>query len=109
VVDVAPDFVRLTLSGQPERRVVVVQVWVDPDRPDAWQSPELFAYLARVNKAALIRCGSNGPGMLIMPPDHPQHPAPGKWGIARSHFGGEAEHSAAEIAEVLQQQEALNG
>lgn len=44
VIDVMPDFVRV---GPDSQAVPVVQVWIDPDYPDAHRDPRLRAYLAR--------------------------------------------------------------
>jgi len=66
VIDVSPDFVR---DG--ERTVPVIQVWIDPDYPDAHRDPALRAFLLRSaheGYAALIRLSSMNAFLLAAPP-----------------------------------------
>jgi hypothetical protein len=45
VVDIIPEFIRVQPhDGSPEAQVPVVQVWLDPRYPDAWQDAGLLAY-----------------------------------------------------------------
>jgi hypothetical protein len=59
VIDIVPDFVTLDDDGSGESvNVEVVQVWIDPRRPEAHRDRNLRAYLDRrgqEGKAALIR------------------------------------------------------
>jgi hypothetical protein len=60
VIDLIPDFVRIDQQdGSEPVPVQVVQVWIDPDYPDAHRDPALRAYLARLGERdgiiALIR------------------------------------------------------
>lgn len=73
VVDIMPDFVtmRNDLSGE-AMHIPVLQIWVDPARPDAWRKdPEFFKYVARLGEeermAALIRNGSTE-AIFLAPP-----------------------------------------
>jgi hypothetical protein len=65
VIDLVPDFV--SVNGE---QVQVIQVWVDPDYPDAHRDPALRAYLERQGAdglLALIRFNARR-GMLLVPP-----------------------------------------
>jgi len=66
-----PDFVTATREGEPSQRIPVVQVWVDPRHPDAYNDVGLKAYLAergeRDGMAAIIRYSSNA-GFVLFPP-----------------------------------------
>lgn len=73
VIDVMPDFVtmRNDLSGE-IMHIPVLQVWVDPTRPDAWRNdPDFKPYLARLGVeeglCALIRNGSTK-SVFVAPP-----------------------------------------
>jgi hypothetical protein len=65
VIDLMPDFIQV--DGTP---VEVVQVWVDPRRPDVHRDPKLRAYLARhgeQGKAAIVRLNASD-GIILFPP-----------------------------------------
>jgi Fe-S-cluster containining protein len=71
VIDIMPDFVTLVDNdtGVPTN-VEVVQIWVDPDYPEAHRAPELRAYIERQGEkgiAAIIRY-SEKRAMTIFPP-----------------------------------------
>jgi hypothetical protein len=69
VVDIAPDFIMLR-DDEREAYVEVVQIWVDPDYPDAYKTPEMRAYMARMGEkgiATIIRY-SNKDAFVIFPP-----------------------------------------
>src|SRR3974390_97093 len=62
VIDVMPDFVTVVDNATGEKtNVQVVQIWIDPDCPDAHRDPALRRWLERRNEqglgqvAALIR------------------------------------------------------
>lgn len=74
VIDVMPDFVtmRNDLSGE-LHHIPVLQVWVDPARPDAWRNdPDFKKYVARMGEAerlcAIIRNGSVD-AVFLAPPN----------------------------------------
>jgi hypothetical protein len=71
VIDLVPDFVTAENKETGKRLdVEVVQVWCDPDYPDAWRDPALLAYIERrgaEGKGALIRF-SETRGMTVFPP-----------------------------------------
>lgn len=71
VIDIMPDFVTLDIDGE-KTHLPVLQVWVDPARPDAWRKDkELYAFIARLGEedgmAALIRNGSED-AIFLAPP-----------------------------------------
>lgn len=98
VIDIMPDFVVMTINDQ-RVEVPVVQVWIDPNYPDAHREPAFREYLARRGEegdAALIRYG-NEAGLVIFPPamsdDRLWHEIAPSW--------REPEHSFEEIATAV--------
>lgn len=72
VIDPVPDFVQVVdkTTGELQANIEVVQVWVDPDYPDAHRDPALRRYLLRraeENIIAQIRYGSSD-GFTLVPP-----------------------------------------
>ena len=57
VIDITPDIVRArdNQTGEIVGERMVMQIWVDPKHPDAWQDPDLLDMLERGNITALIR------------------------------------------------------
>lgn len=100
VVDITPDHITIVPNEGGERtHVQVVQIWVDPDYPDAWRDPALLAYLDRRGQegiAALIRWGSSE-GMTLFPPSMSSD---GEFHECRSNLSG-PEHSLAETARAV--------
>jgi hypothetical protein len=100
VVDIIPEFIRVQPhDGSPEAQVPVVQVWLDPRYPDAWQDAGLLAYLemrSRQGFAALLRNGSRE-GRVLIPP---RMNSEGVWKISTSTMA-EEQHSAAEVIDTL--------
>lgn len=92
VIDPAPDFVGRTLtmrdgSTQTER-IPVIQVWCDPNYPDAWRDPALQEVMLKMSYArvgTVIRFGSER-GIVIFPP--PISPD-GQWMIIPQRTTGE--------------------
>jgi hypothetical protein len=69
VIDIMPDFVSLD-DGEKRANIEVVQVWVDPKYPDAYQDPALAAYLTRRGEegiAAVIRYSASDAFVLFPP------------------------------------------
>ena len=98
VIDVMPDFIRITPNGGETQNVPVIQVWVDPKRPDAHKDPHLRAYLekqAALGNAALIRFGSHD-GFVLFAPIFTGAGWVEAGGITDPH-----EHTAGEIVEAL--------
>jgi hypothetical protein len=71
VIDLVPDFVTAVDNETGARiNVEVVQIWCDPDYPQAWRDPALLAYIERrgaEGKGTLIRYGSSA-GITVFPP-----------------------------------------
>lgn len=99
VLDIMPDQIQATNEDTGEEVVKdVIQVWCDPDHPDAYRDPALLDYLYRMFKEygafAIIRYNSTDAFVLI-PPDT----AGGEWTEHREtrvhpdyKFLGEARH-----------------
>jgi putative zinc- or iron-chelating protein len=90
VIDIAPDFVETSGGDQ----IKVIQIWCDPDYPEAWRVPALLAYLERRGKegyAALVRFDSDR-AYFVCPPAMSED---GQWQIKDSHCSGR-EHTLAE-------------
>lgn len=100
VIDIMPDFVTLRHNETGETRPVqVVQVWVDPDFPDAHRDPRLRDYLLRRGEegiAAIIRYGSSDGFTLFSPPLADD----GKWHEVHSQAMG-ATHTPADLLAAL--------
>ena len=98
VIDLIPDFVRVkdNATGELVSNIEVVQVWLDPDFPDAHHDPWLRLYLFRRGEegiAALIRYGSKD-GFVLFPPQLTEE------GLWREERGGnirDEEHSLEEF------------
>lgn len=101
VVDIMPDFITAVDNETgAQQQLPVIQVWVDPNYPDAHRDPAFRAYLDRV-------CGREGMLVLIRYNESdaftiwPPSVAPdGQW----HEMNGENEkrsHSAAEIIDTL--------
>ena len=70
VIDVMPDLITVVGEDGERTNVEVIQIWVDPKRPDAWRDNALFDYLERrgsEGKAALIRFNSSD-AVTLLPP-----------------------------------------
>ena len=71
VIDIMPDFITLAPhDGGPSTNIEVIQIWVDPSRPDAYRDPKLRAWLERrgkEGKAALIRFNESD-ALTLFPP-----------------------------------------
>lgn len=76
VIDTVPDIVRVTNNATGEvTQLDVMQVWVDPKFPDAWQDKGLLDMLERNGIIALVRYDSER-GFAIFPP---KASADGQW------------------------------
>jgi len=86
VVDSVVDYVTAVTDDGKSNEVSVLQVWVDPDFPDAHRDPKLRAYLLMMAQefrcAALIRYDESRAFMLVPPPMTND----GKW-LERSDTG----------------------
>jgi hypothetical protein len=77
VIDISPDVVRArdNQTGEVVGESIVMQIWVDPKFPDAWQDPDLLDMLERGNIRALIRY-SESEAFGLFPPGSTTS---GKW------------------------------
>lgn len=99
VIDMMMDFVTLKYDdATPDRKVPVIQIWLDPLYPDAHRDPALRAYIERLGTMALIRRGSED-GFILCPPSRS---ADGQWHERGSAMRAE-QHSAAEIFDALRE------
>jgi hypothetical protein len=75
----------------------VIQVWIDPDFPNAYRDPALRAYLEAEGKIALVRWNDTEAFALFPPPSTNNT---GKW---QEHHTGKCEkqHTPAELAEMF--------
>src|SRR5262249_15036772 len=91
VIDIVPDVIRAVPdNGDPPYDVEVVQVWVDPDYPDAHRDPALRAFLEHEKTAAIVRYDSRRAFTLI-PPSRSND---GKWIELESTITERAHHFA---------------
>lgn len=72
VLDLLPDMIRTSdqNTGE-EREIIVLQVWVDPNRPDAWRDPALLRYadkLARDHGIAMLLRYSTSKAVTVFAP-----------------------------------------
>lgn len=68
VIDTVPDIVRATNNETGEvTQITVLQIWVDPARPEAWRDPALLAMLERGGIVGLVRFDSSR-GLTVWPP-----------------------------------------
>lgn len=95
VIDVLPDFVEASNDGVTEK-IPVVQVWVDPRRPDSHRDPALRAWLDSLNRCALIR-QSDREAFLLIPPSANSR---GEWIEHHSNVIGPT-HTAAQVLDVI--------
>ena len=69
VIDPTPDFVRGRESENSEPRIIpVIQIWLDPDYPDAFRDPELRAYLTAQKTAGIVRLNNRDAFFVVGPP-----------------------------------------
>ena len=97
VVDIMPDFVTARDREGNPTQLEVVQIWCDPDYPDAHRDPALRAWLVRKNKVGLIRYG-DVEAITIIPPAMMDT---GQWFERRSGLSQEKAHTVQQIAAAL--------
>ena len=100
VLDIVPDFITVREGEDEEWRYIeVVQVWIDPDSPDAHRDPALREYLAKLGErgcAALIRYSATE-AFTLFPPALSND---GQWHEVRGSIREKA-HTAAEKLAAL--------
>jgi hypothetical protein len=95
VIDMTPDFVT-TASGE---SIAVIQIWIDPDYPNAHEDPALRAFLERRGHegyAALIRYNKID-AFFLCPPSMSDD---GQWHVREGH-SDHREHSLIEKIQTL--------
>ena len=104
VIDVMPDFVTVVDNATGEKtNVQVVQIWIDPDCPDAHRDPALRRWLERRNEqglgqvAALIRYNARD-AITLIPPSMSQDR---QWHEYREGITENRTHTATEVVEAL--------
>lgn len=105
VIDKMPDFVRITdnVTGS-EKKQPVLQVWLDPDYPDAHHDPALRAFLEAMciekGMLALVRFAGTDRAIMLVPPSANTS---GEWVEVESNMSREPEHSAADIHQAMEE------
>jgi hypothetical protein len=72
VIDIWPDSIYLNITtprGNERVPQAAIQVWCDPNYPDAWDNPKLKAYLDSRGMPVIIRYG-NDQGFVLFPPSY---------------------------------------
>jgi hypothetical protein len=98
-IDLMPDFVTLGDGTGEGQAVEVVQIWCDPNYPEAHRDPGLRAYLLRraaEGKAAIVRW-DNRRAMVVFAP---ALSANREWNEVETDFR-DKEHSFTEVAEAI--------
>jgi hypothetical protein len=95
VIDVMPEYVTLHgEEGVPAVKVPVVQIWVDPNYPDAHRDPALRDWLEGLDGwAGLVRYSGHD-GFVIFPPKLAHD---GQWHEMRSNHPAEVTHTAGDL------------
>ncbi|HEX3522501.1 MAG TPA: hypothetical protein VHT52_10490 [Stellaceae bacterium] len=96
VIDPMPEFITVTDRGEP-KPIGVVQVWCDPDYPDAHRDPALRAWLEKRNMPALVRY-DNKHGLVIFPPSYMDNH---EWLEKHSNLNAEAPHTFEQVMDAL--------
>lgn len=97
VIDIMPDYIGAQDDETGEIiEIPIVQVWIDPDYPDAHQDPALRAWLDSTQQVALIRYSATD-AFVLFPPSRMKNR---EWMEKRSENSGPT-HTAAEIFRVL--------
>jgi hypothetical protein len=100
VIDVMPDFVIAVEQDGTERKVEVVQCWIDPRYPDAHQDKAFRDFVetqAMEGKICLLRFGSHDAKTLFAPCQTPD----GTFYLRDSQMTSSPTHSPREILEAL--------
>lgn len=96
VIDTLPDFVTIPANDGTRQRIMVIQIWLDPDYPEAHRDPKLRAFLAREAErkgvAALIRLDASRAFTLWAPAF-----TGGDWFESAPHASQEKQHAFKDI------------
>jgi hypothetical protein len=97
VIDIMPDFITVNDPVQGRQNVQVLQIWCDPDYPDAHRDPALRAFIERRGMAALVRY-DNERAVVLMPPSMMSS---GQWSERSTDLNRNSTHTFAQIVEAL--------
>ena len=97
VIDIMPDYVTARDQDGSPTQLEVVQIWCDPDYPDAHRDPAVRAWLVRKNKVGLIRYGDKE-AITIIPPAMMDT---GQWFEKRSGLSQDKAHTVQQIVAAL--------
>jgi hypothetical protein len=100
VIDIAPDYVTTRDDAGEPQHVQVVQIWCDPNYPDAHRDPVLRAYLVRQAEkgiAALVRYNEIDALFIAAP----ALTADGQWHERRPNRTDAVSHSTVDKVRVL--------
>lgn len=105
VIDPMPDYVvaRDDATGA-GREIPVVQIWVDPRHPDAWQAREIMDFIERRGRegfGAIIRTNETDATVVFPPAVSEKLFGEAKWFRREGPAMREESHSQLDIAEVL--------
>ena len=104
VIDVMPDYITLVDNETGEQtNQPVVQIWIDPNHPDAHRDPALRAWLDARGTPALVRFDSKRAFSLFPP----SVATDGQWHEIHTNSAPEGQHSAAAIRKVLDEVDQL--
>ena len=105
VIDIMPDFVTMRDNDSGEAtQIPVVQIWVDPRFPDAWQAREIMDYIERQGNAgfgAIIRFNETDATVVFPPPLSLKLFGQEAWTRRSGPGMREKSHDQATIANVL--------
>ena len=96
VIDTQPDFIVIEEDGN-EQKLPVLQIWVDPNYPDAHKDPDLMNLLDRNRLIGLVRYNSHQ-AFAMFPPSVCVN---GRWNYKKSDIVAQRQHTAKEIHEFF--------
>jgi hypothetical protein len=97
VIDIMPDFIVVNDPVLGRQNVQVLQIWCDPDYPDAHRDPALRAFIEQRGTAALVRY-DNERAVVLMPPSMM---TTGEWSERSTDLTRNSTHTFAQIVEAL--------
>jgi hypothetical protein len=101
VIDVMPDFVTVNNDGTGNKQnIQVVQVWIDPNHPDAHRDPALRRWMfrrAQEGIATIVRYNAKD-AIVIFPPPFDEN---GEWREITSGMVATRTHTYTEMVEAL--------
>ena len=98
VIDIVPDFITAQ-NGGIEQKVPVIQVWIDPQYPDAHRDPKLREWIVNHEPNCLMLVRYDGEEAIVLIPPHMS--STGDWEEPENLKNEGRTHRADEIAAVL--------